>query len=80
MVNTGAIVSHDCLIGSYTHIAPGAQLAGHVHVGEKVLVGMGVKVVIGIQIGDGSRVGSGAIVLADVPPRTILKAGEVWRG
>ena len=78
MVNTGAIVSHDCEIGSYTHIAPGAMLAGHVHVGEKALVGMGVTTAIGITIGSGARIGNGAILLADVPARAIVPAGKVW--
>ncbi len=78
MVNTGAIVSHDCEIGMYTHIAPGAMLAGHVHVGEKVLVGMGVTTAIGIKIGNGARIGNGAILLADVPERAIVPAGKVW--
>ncbi len=80
MVNTGAVVSHDCEIGAYSHVAPGALLAGHVHVGERVLVGMGVKVVIGISLGDGARIGSGATVLKDVPAGTIVPAGSVWRG
>jgi sugar O-acyltransferase (sialic acid O-acetyltransferase NeuD family) len=78
MVNTGAIISHDCEIGSFTHIAPGAMLAGHVHVGEKALVGMGVTTTIGIKIGSGARVGNGAILLADVPERAIVPAGKVW--
>jgi sugar O-acyltransferase (sialic acid O-acetyltransferase NeuD family) len=78
MINTGAIVSHDCEIGSFTHIAPGAMLAGHVHVGEKALVGMGVTTTIGIKIGSGARVGNGAILLADVPERAIVPAGKVW--
>jgi sugar O-acyltransferase (sialic acid O-acetyltransferase NeuD family) len=78
MINTGAIVSHDCEIGSFTHIAPGAMLAGHVHVGEKALVGMGVTTMIGIKIGSGARVGNGAVLLADVPERAIVPAGKVW--
>ena len=73
MVNTNAVVSHDCEIGAYTHIAPGALLAGHVHVGEKSLVGMGVTTAIGIKIGSGVRVGNGAILLADVPDKTITR-------
>ncbi len=80
MVNTGAIVSHDCEIGEYTHIAPGAMLAGHVHVGERSLVGMGVTTAIGIKIGDGVRIGNGAVIHADVPDKTILPAGKVWAG
>ncbi len=80
MVNTGAIVSHDCEIGRYTHIAPGCLLAGHVHVGERALIGMGVTTIIGLKIGDGARVGNGAVLLADVPARQIVPAGKVWTG
>jgi sugar O-acyltransferase (sialic acid O-acetyltransferase NeuD family) len=80
MINTNAVVSHDCTIDSYTHIAPGALLAGHVHVGKYTLVGMGVTTAIGIHIGDGVRVGNGAILLADVPDRTIIQAGRFWTG
>lgn len=80
MVNTGAVVSHDCQIGAYTHIAPGALLAGHVQVGQRALVGMGVTTIIGLKIGDGARVGNGAVLLADVPEKAIVPAGKVWAG
>jgi sugar O-acyltransferase (sialic acid O-acetyltransferase NeuD family) len=80
MVNTNAVVSHDCVIGAYTHIAPGALLAGHVRVGERTLVGMGVTTAIGVRIGSGVRIGNGAIILADVPDRTIIQAGRFWVG
>ena len=49
MINTNAVVSHDCVIGMYTHIAPGALLAGHVQVGARTLVGMGVTTAIGVN-------------------------------
>ncbi len=80
MVNTNAVVSHDCEIGAYTHIAPGALLAGHVHVGSHSLIGMGVTTAIGVKIGSGVRVGNGAILLADVPDKTIIQAGRFWTG
>jgi sugar O-acyltransferase (sialic acid O-acetyltransferase NeuD family) len=80
MINTGAIVSHDCVIGSYTHIAPGAMLAGHVHVGDKALIGMGVTTAIGVTINDGARIGNGAVILADVPAKTIIQVNSVWAG
>jgi sugar O-acyltransferase (sialic acid O-acetyltransferase NeuD family) len=80
MINTGAVVSHDCSIGTYTHIAPGALLAGHVHVGDRSLVGMGVTTAVGVRIGSGVRIGNAAIVLADVPDRTIIQAGRFWTG
>lgn len=80
MINTNAVVSHDCVIGMYTHIAPGALLAGHVQVGARTLVGMGVTTAIGVRIGENVRIGNGAIILADVPDKTIIQAGRFWTG
>ena len=80
MVNTNAVVSHDCVVGMYTHIAPGALLAGEVQVGERTLVGMGVTTAIGVKIGNNVRIGNGAIILADVPDRTFIQAGRFWTG
>jgi sugar O-acyltransferase (sialic acid O-acetyltransferase NeuD family) len=80
MINTNAVVSHDCVIGAHTHIAPGALLAGHVHVGARTLVGMGVTTAIGVRIGDGVRIGNGAIVLADVMDNMVIQAGRFWTG
>jgi len=41
VINTGAIVEHECEVGDFPHIAPGAVLAGYVNVGEGSLVGIG---------------------------------------
>jgi acetyltransferase-like isoleucine patch superfamily enzyme len=49
-------------------------------VGERTLVGMGVTTAIGVRIGSGVRIGNGAIILADVPDKTIIQAGRVWTG
>jgi sugar O-acyltransferase (sialic acid O-acetyltransferase NeuD family) len=80
MINTNAVVSHECEVGAYTHIAPGALLAGLVKVGSRTLIGMGVTTAIGIKIGSGVRVGNGANLLADVPDNTIIQAGRFWTG
>lgn len=78
IVNTGAILSHDCTVGDCSHIAPGAVLAGEVKVGRGVLVGMGVTTGIGIEIGEGARIGNGARIHDHVPPGTIISAGSSW--
>jgi len=80
MVNTSAVVSHDCRIGTYSHVAPGALLAGNVSVGEKTLIGMGVTTAVGVKIGSGVRIGNSANILADVPDNTIVQAGRFWVG
>ena len=66
IVNSGAIIEHDNQIGSSSHIAPGATLAGSVRVGKRVLVGAGSTVRPRITIGDDAVVGAGAVVVADV--------------
>jgi sugar O-acyltransferase (sialic acid O-acetyltransferase NeuD family) len=80
LINTGAVVSHDCRIEAHSHIAPGAILAGDVHVGEETLVGMGATVLLGVGIGARCIVGNGAHVLADVPDDTRVGVGQVWTG
>ncbi len=67
LVNTGAIIEHDCAIGNHVHIAPGAILCGNVTVGEGAHIGAGAVVRQGIHIGTWSIVGCGAVVVNDVP-------------
>lgn len=78
IINTGAIVSHDCVLGDYVNLSPGAILAGAVTVGERALIGMGVTVNLEVNIGAGARIGNGATVKADVPEGAIVRAGSVW--
>ena len=78
IVNTGAILSHDCLLGDYVNISPGAILAGAVTVKERSLVGMGVTINLHVTIGTGARVGNSAVVKADVPDNAVVHAGSVW--
>ncbi len=67
IVNTGAIVEHDCAIGVSAHVAPRATLGGHVTVGDGAHVGMGAVVVEGLRVGAGALVAAGAVVARDVP-------------
>ena len=78
IVNSGAIVSHDCRLGNFVNISPGVILAGEVEVGDGALVGMGVTVNLQAKIGAGARVGNGATVKSDVPPNGVVRAGTIW--
>jgi acetyltransferase EpsM len=78
IVNTGAIVSHDCWLGDYANISPGVMLAGEVHLGSRVLVGMGVTINLQVKVGAGARIGNGATIKEDVPENGIVRAGTVW--
>lgn len=78
IINTGAIVSHDCELASYVNLSPGATLAGGVVVGEGALIGMRATVNLYVKIGKRARIGNGATVKADVPDGGVVPAGAVW--
>jgi UDP-perosamine 4-acetyltransferase len=67
IVNTSAIVDHECTINAAAHICPAAALAGRVSVGEGAFVGLGCRVIQCLTIGRQATVGAGAVVIEDVP-------------
>jgi len=78
IINTGAIVSHNCQLGQYVNLSPGATLAGGVIVDEGALVGMRATVNLYVHIGRRARIGNGATVKADVPDGGVVPAGTIW--
>ena len=75
LVNTRAHVHHECEIGEYTEIGPGAILLGGVKVGKMCRIGAGAVLLPGIEIGDEVVVGAGAVVTKD-----FLEKGVVIKG
>lgn len=67
IINSAAIVEHECDLGSNVHIAPGAILGGRVRVGPHTLVGLGARVLPNLTIGTNCIIAAGAIVTKDVP-------------
>ena len=65
--NSAAIVEHDCRLGAFCHIAPGAVLTGDVRVGEDTLIGAGAVVCPGLRIGRRVTLAAGAAATADLP-------------
>ena len=70
ILNTSASVDHECRIGDFAQIAPGAHLGGNVQVDEGAFVGIGSAIIQGVKIGSWSTVGAGAAVIHDVAPNT----------
>ena len=62
IVNSGAIVEHDCEVGSNTFIGPGAVIGGFTKIGKNCFIGLGAKVGNGLTIGDNITVAMGAVV------------------
>jgi sugar O-acyltransferase (sialic acid O-acetyltransferase NeuD family) len=71
VINSGAIVEHDCLIGPYNHIAPHATLCGQVVTEAGVYVGAGATVIQNVNLAWDSIVGAGAIVTKSLSPQQI---------
>jgi sugar O-acyltransferase (sialic acid O-acetyltransferase NeuD family) len=67
IINTASSIDHDCEIGDFAHIAPGARLAGGVRVGEQSHIGIGAVVLQNRTVGPRAVVGAGAAVVRSVP-------------
>lgn len=72
IVNTAAVVEHDCQVGAFAHVAPGSRLLGGVRVGAGTLIGAGAVVLPGICVGARAVVGASALVTADVPDGAVV--------
>ena len=67
IINTAAVVEHDCSIDDFSHICPNVALAGGVTVGAKCWVGIGSQVKQLITIGDNCIIGAGSTVVKNIP-------------
>ncbi|EWY42505.1 sugar O-acetyltransferase [Skermanella stibiiresistens SB22] len=67
LINTRAVVDHDCFVGAHAHVGPNATLTAAVWVGAGAFVGAGATVLPGRRIGAGALIAAGAVVTRDVP-------------
>ncbi len=63
IINTSAVIEHDCSVGSFVHVAPGALLCGNVTIGDHSHIGAGAIVKQSVRLGPNTIVGAGAVVL-----------------
>lgn len=73
IINTSAIVEHDCLVADFTHIAPGTVLTGMVKVGSLTLIGANCTVVPGKSIGNHCLIAAGSVVTTDIPDNVLAR-------
>lgn len=76
LLNQNVTVAHDCIVGSYVHIAPGANVSGNVLLGEGCWVGAGAVINQGtngrkLTVSKGTLIGSGAVVVRDCEPNAV---------
>lgn len=66
VVNTSAVIDHDCLLGEHVFVGPGAVLCGGVKAGCGVFIGAGAVILPQVELGDDAIIGAGAIVTRSV--------------
>jgi len=71
ILNTRALVEHDCVLEAGVEIGPGAILCGRVHVGENSWIGAGAIIRPRVIVGRNVIVGAGAVVVADIPDNCV---------
>lgn len=62
IINTGALIEHDCQIGAYNHIAPNATLCGEIRTADHVYIGANATLIQGLILGSQCIVGAGSIL------------------
>ena len=70
ILNTGAILEHDCEIGNGVHLMPGAVIGGNTILGDYVTVGMNATILPKIKIEEGAFIGAGAVVTKNVKKKS----------
>ena len=71
IINTLASVDHDCDVGNFCHLSPGAHLSGTVKLGENCWVGVGACVKNNLSICDDTTLGAGAVVVKSIDEKGI---------
>ncbi len=66
IINTHASIDHDCNIGDYVQVAPGAVLCGNVMVGNESHIGPGATVIQNISIGRNVILGAGSVAVKNI--------------
>jgi acetyltransferase-like isoleucine patch superfamily enzyme len=71
-LNRSSSISHDCWLGNYTSIGPGAVICGSSKIGHATFIGAGSVILPKIIVGDNCVVGAGSVVTRDVPSNSVV--------
>jgi UDP-3-O-[3-hydroxymyristoyl] glucosamine N-acyltransferase len=66
IINSQALVEHDCTLAHHSHVSTGAKINGEVHIGERCLIGSNTVVKQGVSITDNTIICAGSGVLESI--------------
>ncbi len=67
MINTGAQVHHEVIVGEFCEISPRAVLLGASQIGNQTRIGANATVLPKVKIGNHAIIGAGSVITKDVP-------------
>lgn len=67
IINSSASVDHDCRLGDFSSVGPGAHLPGNVVIGNRSALGTSSCTIPGVEIESDVIVGAGSVVIRHVP-------------
>lgn len=75
--NVHTYIAHDCVLGDFVTLAPGAIVCGNVRIGSHAYIGANAVIKQGtpnkpLAIGPGAVIGMGAVVTKDVPAGAVV--------
>jgi sugar O-acyltransferase (sialic acid O-acetyltransferase NeuD family) len=65
-MNLHSDIGHDCVIGNYVTLAPGARISGKCQIGDCVYIGTNAMIREGTKVCDNVTIGAGSVVLKDI--------------
>ena len=74
IINTAAVVEHDCILQDGVHISPGVLMGGNVRIGETSWLCIGSRISNDVEIGSRVVVAAGSVVLHSTP-NDVMVAG-----
>ena len=79
IINTGAIVEHDCKIKSFSHIAVGSVVCGGVILGTQTLIGANATIIQNIEVGNNVVIGAGTTLIKSVEDNCMVVGRKIMR-
>lgn len=60
-------IGHDCQVGDYSVLSPGARMSGYSELGEAGEIGTNAVLLPGVKLGNRVRLGAGGVATKDLP-------------
>ncbi len=65
ILNTGACIEQDCIIGDFVHLGPNCTFVGNVSIGNGTFIGNGSSIIQNISFGMLTVVCAGSVIITD---------------